>query len=174
MKNADGNNVRSGLTLVEMTVAVISASILITVVFATWNHITTTTEIRKRRTVLHSECGRIVDLVTGSIQKAEAVLRYDRNSIRLLAADESDTVVFSLDGTRILRNDVPLSILLPRVTVAEFSFENRNDETEGQPYLFLFRCTLVANNNDTASLQATVMGRRPRDNTTSAGNDFMW
>ena len=164
----------TGLTLVEMTVAVVSASILITAVFATWNRISTTTETRKRRTVLHSECGRITDLITGSIQKAQAVLGYDRTSIRLLTGEAADTVVFSLDGTTLLRNGSPLGMLLPGVTVTEFSFENKNDETGGQPYLFRFNCTLVSRQNDTASMQATVMGRRPGDGSSPTDNDFMW
>jgi type II secretory pathway pseudopilin PulG len=169
-----GTENRSGFTLVEMAVAIISATILIGIVYGTWNHITVSTELRKRKTLLHSECARITRLVTGTIQKSEAVLRYDRNAVWLLNGQTSDTTVFSLDGDVLMRNGKPVNFLLPGVSVAEFSFENNNSDQSGQPYLLRFRCMLLSRQNDTATAEATVMGRRPQGDGTQSGNDFMW
>jgi Tfp pilus assembly protein PilE len=163
-----------GVTLIELAVAMMSASILISIVFFTWNQITRSTTIRQRRTALQSECSRVARLITGQIQKADAVLQYDRNSIRLVTREAKDTVTFSLNGTTIERDNTPLSFTLPDVTVDVFSFENQNSEHEGQPYLFLFTLTLISAHNDTASVESTVMGRRMIDGTAQSGTDFMW
>ena len=164
----------TGVTLAELTIAIVAASILLSVVYFTWNSMSTTTTVRKRRSVLQSECDRIAHLVSGSIRKAEAVLGYDRTSVRLLDADNTDTVTLSFDGTSILRNGRPTGFILPQITVSEFSFENQNGDRDDQPYLFLFRCTLITRQNDTASVQTTVMGRRPGGDGTRQENDFMW
>lgn len=166
---------RRGITLIELTIAMVSASILISIVFFTWNHINRSTMLQQRRTALQSECSRVARLITGQIQKADAVLRYDRNSIRLATQEAKDTITFSYDGSSIERNDTTLSFTLPNITVAEFSFENQNSEhDEAQPYLFHFTLTLISFQNDTASVESTVMGRRAANAMSQSGNDFMW
>ena len=172
VKNRQG--IDAGFTIIELITAVVTASIFITVVYTAWNYITTTTARRQRYTTLQNECGRVSQLVTGAIQKAEAVLRYDRNSIRLLDTDPPDTSVFSYDGTTISRNGTPLHFILPNIEVAEFRFENIHGYQDGKPYLFDFLCTLVTLQGDTATVQTTVMGRKPREGAQHSGGDFMW
>lgn len=164
----------AGFTIIELITAVITASIFVTVVFTAWNYFSRTTALRKRHTTLQSECSRVAQQVTSAIQKAEAVLSYDRNSIRLLGENAADTTVFQYDGTMVMRNGSPLHFILPHVEVTEFRFENLHGTYDAKPYLFDFRCTLVAQESDTATVKTTVMGRKPRDNALSSENNFMW
>ena len=165
----------AGFTIIEVITAVITTSILITIIFTTWNYISTTTARRQRYTALQSECSRVTQMVTDAVQKAEAVLRYDRNSIWLLGVNASDTTVYMYDGSAISRNGTPVHFIIPGVQVSEFRFENVHGYRDEKPYLFDFHCTLFTLQGDTAAIQTTVMGRRPRDNAMrSGGSDFMW
>ena len=165
---------RNGLTIIELTIAVVSASILITIVFAAWNFISVSTATRQRRTKIQSECARVSKMVTDQIQRSEGVLKYDRNSVTLLSDGAGDTVTYRLNGTAIERNGTAISFIMPEVSVSEFSLENQNRTNDAQPYLFLLTLSLQSVMDDTATVQSTVLGRRPEERASQRGNDFMW
>jgi Tfp pilus assembly protein PilE len=161
-----------GVTLVELTVAVVMSSTMIIIVYTTWNMLNHHMFSQQRKAALHGECERIAKTVTTQLRRADAVLQWDRNSIRFISSGFTDTITYSYNGTLLDYNAQPISLTLPRASVTEFSFENQNADEASVPYLFLFTITLISGQGDTATVRSTVMVHRLNEQ--PEGNDFMW
>lgn len=153
-----------GTTLVELTVAFVLTSIVISIVYFTWNHLTIHTHTQKRRSVLNAECLRITQQISIHLHQAEQVLDWSRNSIRVLRPTDNDTISYSYDGTTLQFNKNPLTILSPQTTVQTFTIENSNPEDPASPYLFTITLKLQNAAGDTTSRKTTIsLHRSPVD-----------
>jgi type II secretory pathway component PulJ len=160
------------VTLLELTVAVVMSSAVITIVYTTWNQLNRHMFSQQRKAALHGECERIAKTVGNQLRRADAVLQWDENSIRFVSSGFTDTITYSYNGTLLEYNGQPISLTISRTSVTEFSLENQNADEPSVPYLFLFTVTLVSEQGDTATVRSTVMVHRLNEQ--PEGNDFMW
>ncbi|GEM_PF-5174211 len=160
---------RKGFTIVELTVAVLLTSIVVTIVYATWNGMNRHIYSRERRTRLQNECDRISQGIIAQMRRADDVISWDRTSIRYTAS--GDTVAWSFDGNVLWNNGTEIKPMRGG-RVCAFSLENSNDNEESKPWLFSLTLSLVSMANDTATNRSTVMVRR--GDAAAPENDFMW
>ena len=171
LSNSCGGNNR-GITLIELSVAVILTSIVITIVYASWNHLVFYTSLQKRRSSLQTECSRISDLLIMKLHHAETIIRWSSDDIQFTVTDPADTLHYSFDGSSLNCNGKPMQLLLPSTTVNRFLIENINSNDNASPYLFKISLRCVTKQGDTASTDATVLVNKPYG--AAQGNDFMW
>lgn len=169
--NSSGANKR-GVTLIEMTVAVILTSIVITIVYASWNRLLFFTSVHKRRNSLQTESSRISDLLITKLHKAETVIRWSSDDILFTVTDPVDTLHYAYNGTSLQCNDEPVQLLLPSTAIDRFSIENINSNDSESPYLFKISIRFITKQGDTTSTEATVLVNKPYGE--RHGNDFMW
>jgi prepilin-type N-terminal cleavage/methylation domain-containing protein len=164
---------RKGITLIELTVALVLTSIITGIIYMTWNHITLHTEVQKKRASLHGECIRISQQINQQLHTAASIIKWDPHSITFTTANKSDTLAYSFDGTTLTCNNIPVILTVPQSTVRNFSLENENTDDGIQPYLFT--CTLILGNaiGDTVATQTAVLIHRTTINDPS-GDNFTW
>lgn len=148
---------RKGFTIVELTVAVLLTSIVVTIVYATWNGMNRHIYSRERRARLQNECDRIAGGIIAGMRRADDVISWDRTSIRYTTS--GDTVAWSFDGS-VLWNSGREVRPMRGGEVCAFSLENNNANEESRPWLFSLTLSLVSAANDTATTRSTVMVRR--------------
>lgn len=163
---------RRGVTLIELTVAVILTSIVITIVYASWNHLVFYTTVQKRRGSLQNESTRITDQMITKLHKAQRVIRWSPDEILFTVSEPTDTIHYSFDGTSLRCNDKPIPMLLPGTSIDRFTIDNLNSNDPSSPYLFRITLRFVTKQGDTTSNDATVLVNKPYGE--ANGNDFMW
>lgn len=165
---------RKGVTLIELTVALVLTSIITGIIYMTWNHITLHIEVQKKRASLHGECIRISQQINHQLHTAASVIKWDPHSVTFTTANKSDTLTYSFDGTTLTCNNVPVALTVPQSTVRNFSLANENTDDGTQPYLFT--CTLILGNaiGDTVATKTTVLIHRTTVNDDASGNNFTW
>jgi type II secretory pathway pseudopilin PulG len=161
-----------GVTLMELTVAVVLTSIVIAIIYVSWNRLTFYTTTQKRRSALTSECNRLTDMLVTQLNKAHTVIRWSHYDIIFVVAGSEDTLNYSFDGYQLRCNDKPVPLLLHGSTVAAFMVDELNNDNSSKPYLFSLSLTCVTAQGDTASAQSTVMVKRPYGD--ARNSDFMW
>jgi len=161
-----------GVTLIELTVAVVLSTFVAASVFFTWNHLNRYTAVQKHRTALQAESNRIVNQITAQLRRSEHIIRFDRSSLEFTVNNPVDTISYVLTNRALNCNGTPLSYTVPGIAVDDFSIENTNSAQENESYLFNIALRLVHFSGDTASATATVFVKRHPE--TVDGDAFGW
>jgi type II secretory pathway component PulJ len=172
LRNSRHGRRGAGVILIELLVAVMLTSIVVTVIYAAWARINRHTISHQRTTELHRECGRIAETITARLRRAEAVLHWDQNSVRFIASGEADTMTYSFDGQNLFLNGQPVPLLIRQASVSAFSLENQNRENPSQPFLFRITVSLSIDRGETATVSTIVMARSLHEQLPD--NDFIW
>jgi len=170
--NHTRKNNRAGFTIIELMVGIALTAILTTVVYMTWNTLSTHTTVQKRRTVLRSESTRIVTQITSQLRRADNILHLDRNRVVFTMNDGSDTICYDFDGSELRRNDIPISFTGPHISVTDFTFHDDNSNDGQKPYLITCTLRMKTESGDTTSSQMTVFVRRAQSE--NSDNSFSW
>jgi Tfp pilus assembly protein PilE len=160
-----------GVTVLELTVAVVLTSILVSVVYFSWNQLTHQTTVLKRKTALHTECNRISRMITDRLRGTQSVLKWNTDYIEFVPASKKDTCSISFRGSSLSINDTPVKLLLPGTEISMFAIENLNGYDQSRPYLFRLSFQLVNIHGDTAHVENSLMIRRTSEPGT---DDFLW
>ncbi|MBN1309429.1 MAG: hypothetical protein JXA18_16030 [Chitinispirillaceae bacterium] len=164
--------VRAGVTLLDLTVAIVLTAIVVSIVYAAWTQINRHTLTHQRRTALRGECSRVAEALSRRLRRAEEVLAWDRTSIRFILSGLHDTVTYSYNGETLEVNGRPLAFIAAGTSVNAFSIENQNVDDVSLPFLFRITVALATRQGETDTVSATVMVRRPGD--LPPDDDFIW
>jgi prepilin-type N-terminal cleavage/methylation domain-containing protein len=166
------NPASGGFTILELVVAVSLMAVLSVIVYSTWTRISNHMLLQQRNSSMRTECHRLLNEITNRIRGSEAVVRWDRTSIRFVSSGGADTLTYSFDGTALQRSSVPIQIITPLTEVKEFTVENLNNNDGVTPFLLKITLTLRNKQGNEFTDQATVLGRRL--NAPANGDDFVW
>lgn len=171
MPGVENRSLIKGVTVLELTVAVVLTSILVSIVYYTWNQINLHTTVQKRKAALHTECIRISRQITDRLRGARKVLKWDTDDISFVGASGSDTCSIAFRVPSLSVDDAPVRPQLPKTEMSLFSIENLNARDQTIPYLFRMTFQLVNSHGDTANAATSLMIRRSE---LSESDDFMW
>lgn len=149
-----------GVTLVELTVAVVLSTFVAASVLFTWNHLNRYTTTQERRTALQTECNRIITQITTQLRRAEYIIRFDRSSLQFTIGNPIDTITYNATAGALEYKGTPISYTLNGTRVDIFSVENVNAAGDEEAYLFNLTLRLAHLSGDTASATATVFVKR--------------
>ncbi|MCX7726037.1 MAG: prepilin-type N-terminal cleavage/methylation domain-containing protein [Chitinispirillaceae bacterium] len=151
-------NLQKGFTLIELSVAIIITSIVVTIVYSSWTYWNRYVARTQSKTELRIECSRILRQITSQLRKAKIILFWDRNRIGFVREDNGDTIVYSYDyNGEIKYNGEKMVLLTNGSSVVDFSIENQNNDRESGIYLFVIGITLKNSFNDTIRNESRVM-----------------
>ncbi|MBN1577900.1 MAG: hypothetical protein JW913_15175 [Chitinispirillaceae bacterium] len=168
----DRSTAFAGVTLLDLTMAVVLTSMVVSIVYATWTQINRHTVTHQRRAALRGECSRIAETMAGQLRRAEAVIQWDRSSVSFIPSASHDTLTYSYNGEILEVNGQPLALTVAETSVSAFSLENQNDENASLPFLFHITVALSTGQGETDTVSTTVMARRLNEQ--PPDNDFIW
>jgi len=160
-----------GVTFLELVIAMVVASILVTTLFMTWNQMNRHIIVQKRRGVLQSATNSFSQTITSKIGRSQSVLEITDSRISFVNPDSADTITYSFDGVAFMRND---SLYQPPVAgthVSAFRIRTENESLPGGHSVLLEIAITVSNSmGDSICLVSTVNTKFP-DNSIKDGID---
>ena len=142
----------SGMTLIELMIAMLVASIMLTTVFFMWNYINMHIGKSKYHTQLETETSRIGSLIASQIRKSQSILEWSDNRILMLNGNGSDTLDYYYSENELLLNGTKLSILVNNARVTVFELKDLNDHLDGLNGSLMLELTLSIVGRETDSV----------------------
>ena len=158
MTKSGNRSDQSGMTLIELLVAMVVGSIVLFAVFYTWNHINAHIGKSKYKTELENETTRIGSLVASRIRKSPQILEWSENRIQMLNSIGADTFDYYFNQEDLLFNGQPVQILAGGAKVNEFSLKNLNEVSISSENSLLLELslTIIGRENDSATVHYTM------------------
>jgi prepilin-type N-terminal cleavage/methylation domain-containing protein len=164
---------QTGLTLIELTVAMVVSSILLFTVFYTWNHIDKYINKSKHSTMLEKETERLGSMIASQIRRSSEIILWDENRIDMLNPNGSDTLSYYFNKENLLLNNDTVRVLVPDAKVKQFKLIDL-DETQGKDkksMLLDLTLSIESRVGDSASSHHTIqLSQTPPQNST--GNNW--
>lgn len=152
------NHSDKGFTILELIVAISMASILISIVYFTWNYMEKHISVQKRKAELSFEINWVSQQILSQIKRSN-VLSWDDNDIVL--ETEKDSIRYSFN-TELLKNGNPFKLVYKGISLTGFHIEEVNKNNLEDNYTLL-KMNISAKNvfNDTAGTSMIFEIKRP-------------
>lgn len=159
------NNDISGLTMIELIVALSMAVTLVATVYYFWNFLNKHTHVHTQNAIFTTEVSRIANSIGNQIRNASSILSFDASSITFVT-QKNDTIKYEFNGDSLLQNETPLTIISKGANVTDFTITNltESDYREAQHALFEIALTMTTTAGDSSSISLTVRTPKPVDN----------
>lgn len=151
------NHDSSGYSLMELVIAMVLVSIVISNVYFFWRYMDKHILVHSENASLQKETDRLIHLITSSIRRASSVLYYDQKSITLLGETDEDTVSYSFSEDTLYKNKVPLTILARRAHVKNFEIKNLSDDPQDASTFVLLEFNLTLTNQSGYESEAKLV-----------------
>lgn len=145
---------RKGVTLLELIVALSMTSVVLGMIFFSWNYINKHIAVQKTRTEMNNGLNMLSQGIISGIKRSRGIIGVNEHEIELLSDD--DTVIYKFDNDRILINDQPLSVSDPRMKVKEFAIKTLNNDPSAVEALLQISITVESPFHDTAGVTLNV------------------
>lgn len=120
-------------------------TVIIVIIFATWNNFNRHVFNQRRKSVLNGELRQITVVLKSHIRRSPSVIAWHSSGITYVSPNDGDTIVYEFYNEELLRNDTPVPILSQKAFVSEFYIEE-SDQTgvieNAELTLLSFRVTL--------------------------------
>jgi type II secretory pathway pseudopilin PulG len=118
-KRLNYNN--TGLTLIELIVAMAMTTIVIVIIFATWSNFNRRIINQRRKGMLNGEIRQISEVLKSHIRRSPAILAWHSSGITYVSPNGGDTVAYEFYNEELLLNDVPLPLVSQKAYISNFS-----------------------------------------------------
>jgi prepilin-type N-terminal cleavage/methylation domain-containing protein len=161
-----------GMTLVELMVAMVVASIALAIVFYMWNTINKHVAVSRYKTQLETETNRLGLLIVNQIRRSPSIIQWNSNRIKMVHHNGSDTLDYYFNESGLLLNGNKVNLLVPYASVSGFEFRDSNEIAgilDGALFL-VFTLSLVGRERDTATVHHAI--HIAQSLTKNDGSDF--
>lgn len=117
------NSRMDGFTLVELLVAMVMTTIVLTSVFYAWNYLSRHTITQSLKTAFNVEAQRVALEVVGELRQSPAVLDWDGHEVTFVHHRTSDTITYSFNGIELQKNNEPLTFTTRDMQCTDFSID---------------------------------------------------
>lgn len=122
-----------GLTIIELTIALVISGIVISLVLFSWTYISRHTTLQKRKSAFYAQTEQAAALIANDIRTSPHVLFFDDKAITLVARNGGDTLTYRLAGDSLCKNDTAVRFFSEGSKVVRFSIEK--DKASPPPVL---------------------------------------
>lgn len=151
-------NSNKGMTLVELMVAMIVASIALVIIFYMWNTINRHVAVSRYKTQLETEANRLGLLIVNQIRKSPSIIQWSSHRIAMVHHNGSDTLDYYFNDSDLLLNGNKVNLLVSDTRVSVFGFSDSNEiaGTQGTSLFLVFTLSLIGREKDTATVHHTI------------------
>jgi prepilin-type N-terminal cleavage/methylation domain-containing protein len=158
----------SGVTLIELLVALFLSSLVIGLVFYAWVGIIKHNGRSERRAILVNETRRILGTISADIGRSPKIVYLARDEVRFVSAISGDTNIYRYAGEVILKNGVRLSTISDSGLIRHFAITKASSNNpQAQQILVKLDITMGNASGDTSSLQSQVTIQAPEEASSS-------
>jgi prepilin-type N-terminal cleavage/methylation domain-containing protein len=148
---------QSGITLVELLVAMVVGSIVLFGVFYSWTTINSYVAKSRYRTELESETNRIGTLVASQMRKSPQILDWSEHRVQMISPVGADTLDYYFNQDDLLLNGQAVQILVRDAKVKMFTLNNLNEALNGsENSLLLDLVFTIEGRSDSATVHYTI------------------
>lgn len=154
---------RSGYSLMELVVAMLLSSIVLSNVYFFWKYMDKHVITYSNKAMLQKENDRIIHQITSAIRQSSGIIKYNQNSINFTDDKNEDTVSFSFSNDSLYRNGKSITILSKGIIVKNFEIKNLTDDPQNALQHIFLEFTLVMKNQkgDESEARLSVRTKRP-------------
>lgn len=117
-------NNKNGITLIELIVALTMTTIIIVIIFATWDNFNRHVFNQRRKSMLNGELRQISEVLKSHIRRSPSVLAWHSNGITYISPNNGDTLVYEFYNEELLLNDTPVPIISQKAFISDFYIED--------------------------------------------------
>jgi prepilin-type N-terminal cleavage/methylation domain-containing protein len=160
------------MTLIELMVAMVVASIALAIVFYMWNTINHHVAVSRYKTQLETEVNRLGLLIVNQIRRSPSIIQWNNNRIQMVHHNGSDTLDYYFDESGLLLNGNKVNLLVPQTRVSGFELSDSNEISgiQDRSLFLVFTLTLVGREKDTAMVHHAI--HIAQSVTKNEGTDF--
>jgi len=146
------------MTLVELMVAMVVASIALAIVFYMWNTINRHVAVSSYKTQLETEANRVGLLIVNQIRRSPSIIQWNNHRIQMVHHNGSDTLDYYFNESSLLLNGKKVSLLVHDANVLGFELSDSNEIAgiQGRSLFLVFTLSLVGRDEDTATVHHAI------------------
>ncbi len=114
---------KNGITLIELIVAMAMTTIIIVIIFATWDNFNRHVFNQRRKSMLNDEIRQITEVLKSHLRRSPEVLAWHSNGITYVSPNNGDTLVYEFYDAELLLNDVSVPIISQKACISDFYIE---------------------------------------------------
>jgi hypothetical protein len=146
------------MTLVELMVAMVVASIALAIVFYMWNTINRHVAVSRYKTQLETETNRLGSLIVNQIRRSPSIIQWNNHRIQMVHHNGSDTLDYYFDESGLLVNGSNVKLLVADSRVSNFELSDSNEISgiQDRSLFLVFTLSLVGREKDTATVHHAI------------------
>ena len=133
-KKKTGN---SGVSIVELIMAIAMTSVIITVILSTWNNFNRHVFSQRRRSILRTEIKLISSTLTSQLRRSPGVIAYHSSGITYISPNNGDTIAYEFYTEELLKNDKPIRFVAQNAYINEFVVQEAEQNIENNELILL-------------------------------------
>lgn len=155
---------KSGLTIIELIIAISLAAILLSSLYYFWNYLNRHTTTYTRSALFSTEAHRIINSLGSQIKNAEKILSYNLTSIQFISKN-GDTLHYEFNGDSLFLNEKPLTLISKGANITNFEIRNLNEDDYRETLFTLIELSISMGNGfgDTSSIVRSVRAPKPQE-----------
>jgi len=122
---ASQRNKQSGVTLLELMVAISISGIVIGLAMFSWTFISQHTTMQKRKSLFYSQTEAIAAGIANTVRTSSQILSYSANTITCIDKNHGDTVTFEMNGDSLRKNMIAIPCLAEGARFSKFTIEEK-------------------------------------------------
>jgi hypothetical protein len=120
----------SGVSIVELMMAIAMTSVIITVILSTWNNFNRHVFSQRRKSILRTEIKLISSTLTSQLRRSPGVIAHHPSGITYISPNNRDTIVYEFYAEELLKNDKPIRFVAQNAYINEFVVEEAEQNIE--------------------------------------------
>ncbi len=114
---------RRGTTIIDLIVAIVLTSIVVTIIFALWSNFDRHVVLQRRKSILHAEVRQILKSITSQVRRSPEVLAWHSTGITYVSPNNGDTIVYEYYTDELIKNDVLVTLISQAAYIYDFSID---------------------------------------------------
>jgi hypothetical protein len=146
------------MTIVELMVAMVVASIALVIVFYMWNSINNHVAVSRYKTQLEKETDRLGLLIVNQIRRSPSIIQWNNHRIQMVHQNGTDTIDYYFNESGLLFNGRTMMPIVPNTRVSDFELSDSNEISgiADRSLFLVFTLSLVGKEKDTATVHHAI------------------
>jgi Tfp pilus assembly protein PilE len=147
----------SGVSIIELMMAIAMTSVIVTVVLSSWNNFTRHVFSQRRKSILRTEIKLISSTLASQLRRSPGIIAYHSSGITYISPTSEDTIAYEFNSEELLKNDKPIRFVAQNAYISEFIVEEAEQNMENNELKLLsFFIELMDDFDNRVSINSSV------------------
>jgi len=147
----------SGVSMVELMMAIAMTSVIVTVILSTWNNFNRHIFSQRRKNILQTEIKLISSTLVSQLRRSPGIIEHGSSFVKYIAPNNEDTIAYEFYTEELQKNGIPVRLIAQHAFISEFIIEEAEQNVENNEHkLFSVFIELTDEFDNKVSLNSTV------------------